>query len=211
MGHESPRGEARVTTSVGADLPAQVAALARLRIAVFRAWPYLYAGDEAYERGYLHTYAATPHSLFVLAQDAEGAVVGMATGVPLVHADAATRAPFEAAGTDLATVFYFGESVLDPAWRGRGLGHAFFDAREAHARRLRDVEGLPLTHTAFCAVVRAADDPRRPVGARDLTPFWRARGYTPDPHLKARFAWRELDAEAETEHEMGFWLRSLDR
>ena len=30
--------------------------LARLRIAVFRDWPYLYDGDPAYERDYLRAY-----------------------------------------------------------------------------------------------------------------------------------------------------------
>ena len=28
------------------------------------------------------------------------------------------------------------ESVLLPAWRGRGMGHRFFDLREEHARSL---------------------------------------------------------------------------
>ena len=32
--------------------------LARLRIAVFRDWPYLYDGDEGYEREYLRAYTA---------------------------------------------------------------------------------------------------------------------------------------------------------
>jgi GNAT superfamily N-acetyltransferase len=200
----------RVRSVVGAELAAQVGALARLRVAVFREWPYLYDGDLAYEEAYLRTYAQAPHSVFVLAQDPTGQVVGMATGLPLTQADPATRAPFETAGIDLATVFYFGESVLDPAHRGQGLGHAFFDAREAQARHLRDQESQPLTHTAFCAVDRAADDPRRPPGARDLSPFWQARGYTPNPHLKATFTWREQGAPQQTQHTMIFWQRPLD-
>jgi len=44
-------------------------------------------------------------------------------------------APFAAVGIDPAGVFYLSESVLLPAWRGQGVGHAFFDAREAHARQ----------------------------------------------------------------------------
>ena len=45
--------------------------LARLRIEVFRHFPYLYDGDMDYERKYLDTYARSPESLFVLALDGE--------------------------------------------------------------------------------------------------------------------------------------------
>jgi len=45
-------------TLTGDGLTAALADLARLRIAVFRDWPYLYDGDEAYEREYLRAYAA---------------------------------------------------------------------------------------------------------------------------------------------------------
>ena len=40
-------------------------ALASLRIAVFREWPYLYDGDAAYEREYLAEFAAAPDAALV--------------------------------------------------------------------------------------------------------------------------------------------------
>lgn len=107
--------------------------VARLRIAVFREWPYLYQGDLDYERGYLAAYAQSPCSVFVLAREGD-AVVGASTGLPLLDDGAAFRKPFEQAGADPSKLFYFGESVLLPEYRGRGVGHAFFTAREAHAR-----------------------------------------------------------------------------
>jgi len=68
-------------------------AVAELRIAVFRDWPYLYAGDREYEKNYLATYAQSPESLFVLAFDAWGdapnsqhiwnPATGTLVGVPL--------------------------------------------------------------------------------------------------------------------------------
>lgn len=188
-------------------------ALARLRIEVFRQWPYLYDGDLEYERRYLQTYARTPDAVCVLAH-AGDQVVGAATGLPLVHAEAAMRAPLVAAGFAPESVFYFGESVLLPAWRGLGLGHAFFDGREAFARGLNQrahAAGQPaaLTTTAFCGVLRAADDPRRPEAARDLEPFWRARGYAPHPAVQAHFAWREVGGTAEVAHALMFWSRPL--
>ncbi|MFP5511018.1 MAG: GNAT family N-acetyltransferase, partial [Alphaproteobacteria bacterium] len=41
----------RVAALTGAGLEAALDDVARLRIAVFRDWPYLYDGDLAYERG----------------------------------------------------------------------------------------------------------------------------------------------------------------
>ncbi len=107
---------------------------AQLRIAVFSAWPYLYEGDAAYERAYLAADAASPESVFVLARAGE-TVIGASTGLPLLDDSGAFHAPFRAAGIDPASVFYFGESVLLPAYRGQGIGHAFStNAKRMHAR-----------------------------------------------------------------------------
>lgn len=43
--------------------------VARLRVAVFRDWPYLYEGDAEYERDYLGAYARSAESVFVLAME----------------------------------------------------------------------------------------------------------------------------------------------
>jgi len=100
-------------------------------------------------------------------------------------------------------VFYCAESVLRPAYRGQGIGHAFFDAREAHARN----HGF--TACAFCAVIRPEDHPARPANARTLDPFWRARGYSPLDGVIAAFSWKDLGDRAETRKPLQFWMRQL--
>jgi GNAT superfamily N-acetyltransferase len=187
----------------GAALLPHLDAVAALRIAVFRDWPYLYDGDAAYEREYLDAYAKSPDSLVVLAR-AGGAVVGASTGIPLAQDSAGFQAPFLARGIDVAKVFYCGESVLLPAWRGRGIGHAFFDAREAHARALGGFDW-----TAFAAVDRHDDDPRRPAGHRGNEGFWRKRGYMRQPGMTMLLHWNELGI-GDIDHPLTFWLRPLD-
>jgi GNAT superfamily N-acetyltransferase len=179
-------------------------AVARLRMAVFRDWPYLYEGDMGYEREYLSTYAKSPGSMFVLAFDGED-VVGASTGVPLADDAVAFRLPFEQRGMDPAHVFYCGESVLLPAYRGQGIGHAFFDHREAHARALGG-----FARTAFCAVDRADTDPRRPSVHRDNAAFWRKRGYVRQPGMTLHLDWNEIGV-GETTHALTFWLRPLEQ
>lgn len=178
--------------------------LAALRIRVFREFPYLYDGSLAYERGYLADYAESERGLIVLAL-AGNQVVGCSTGLPLTEAAIEFRQPFVDAGPDPAEVFYFGESVLDAGFRGQGLGHRFFDEREAHAGR------LGLKTTAFCAVLRPSDHPLRPTDYRPLDGFWTRRGYFRQPELLASLAWKDLDQADETVKQLVFWLKPWPR
>lgn len=188
----------------GAEVRRHLDAVAGLRIAVFRDWPYLYDGDVGYEREYLEAYAASADSVLVLAFDGD-TVIGASTGLPLAEDTAEFRAPFDARGIDVESVFYFGESVLLPAYRGRGIGHAFFDHREAHARSF----GRFAT-TAFCAVDRDVDDHRRPAGHRGNEAFWTRRGYVRRADMTMRLVWNEID-RGEIEHALTFWTRPLEQ
>jgi GNAT superfamily N-acetyltransferase len=177
--------------------------VARLRVAVFRDWPYLYDGDLDYERDYLRAYARSADSVFVLASDGDR-VIGASTGLPLADDTPEFQRPFVDAGRSVDDVFYFGESVLLPAYRGRGLGHRFFDEREAHARSLGR-----FACTAFCAVDRDPGDPRRPADHRGNEVFWTKRGYVRQPGLTMRLSWQEIGESTPSEKPLTFWIRAL--
>ncbi|MCO6187412.1 GNAT family N-acetyltransferase [Rhizobium sp. L1K21] len=177
--------------------------LARLRITVFRAFPYLYEGSETYERNYLSTYARSEGAVFVLAFDGDK-VIGASTGMPMADETDEVKAPFLAAGYDPSKIFYFGESVLLPQYRGHGIGVRYFEEREAHARKL----GL-LTCT-FCAVERPLDHPRQPDDYVPLDRFWTKRGYKHYPNLRTTFTWQDLDEAAQSPKPLSFWIRELD-
>lgn len=184
------------------ELAHHIEAVAHLRIAVFHDWPYLYDGDLAYEKRYLQPYLSSEKAIVVGAFDGDR-LVGASTGTPLSDHAEDFAAAFSGTGLDLATIFYCAESVLLPQYRGRGAGHAFFDAREAHARAL----GYP--RCCFCAVIRPEDHPARPAGYAPLDPFWRKRGYAPLDGVRARFSWKDRDAGGESEKELQFWIRAL--
>ena len=190
----------RFETLRGDALRAWLPRLAGLRIAVFREWPYLYEGEAGYEEGYLATYARSPGAAVIAAIDGDR-TVGCATCQPMTEAEAPVRDAFLRHGEDLGRWCYFGESVLLPAYRGRGAGVRFFELREAHAR------SLGLQATAFCAVRRDADDPRRPAGYVPLDAFWRKRGYTPRPDISLVFDWQEVGDDRKTPHILDFWAK----
>lgn len=188
----------------GPEISARLDDVARLRIGVFRAWPYLYEGSFESERVYLAAYARSKDSLFVLAFD-DGEVVGASTGLPLADDIPEFHKPFLEHGMPVESVFYFGESVLLPEYRGRGIGHAFFDRREAYARALGGFRW-----TAFCSVDREDDDPRGPPEYRPNDAFWHKRGYRRSVGMTTYLPWKEVD-QGDVVHPLTFWLRELEQ
>jgi GNAT superfamily N-acetyltransferase len=176
--------------------------LAALRIEVFREFPYLYEGTRQYEARYLSSYARSARSVIVIARDGDQ-VIGASTAIPLTeHSEDVTPA-LAGAGLDPERVYYFGESVLRRAYRGHGIGHAFFDHREAAAR------AYGFSIAAFCAVVRPVDHPQKPADYVPHDAFWTKRGYVKRPDIVATFAWRDLGEAEETAKPMVFWLKEL--
>ncbi|MGQ4659800.1 GNAT family N-acetyltransferase [Lysobacter sp. F6437] len=193
-----------VRTVVGEAIGAHAADIARLRLAVFREWPCLLEDGAGGEDRHLQACTGSWRSLAVLVFDA-GTLVGASTGLPLADAAEPIRQPFAAAGVDIQQVFHCGGSALLPAYRGRGLGHRFFDERESHARMLGDFDQI-----AFCAVDRAADHPRRPPFGRGNEAFWQRRGYRPRTDLKVAMDWNEA-GEGRVAHTLTPWFRPLER
>jgi GNAT superfamily N-acetyltransferase len=187
----------------GESMRPHLPALARLRIAVFRDWPYLYDGTLDSEQRYLAELAASPRAGLAVAFEGSEPV-GCSTCLPLTDAQAEIAAPFRAVGLDPARYFYFGESVLLPRYRGQGIGVAFFREREAHARRTSDAD-----YACFCAVERPADHPLRPPDAVPLTTFWQRRGYTHRPDLACTMRWKQVDTTVEVENRLSFWIKPL--
>ncbi len=195
-------GDIRYQTLHGAAICEQLQPLATLRLTVFRDWPYLYEGTLDYERQYLETYARCEQSIAVLAWDG-AQCVGATTALPLRRAEGAMRAPFEQAALDIDNTLYFGESVVLGSHRGRGIGMAFFEQREAHAR------ALGLTRCTFCAVDRPDTHPLKPAAYTSNDAFWIRRGYTRQAGLQCSFDWLDLGESAPTPHQLTYWLREL--
>jgi GNAT superfamily N-acetyltransferase len=187
----------------GAAVVAHVEDLARLRIGVFREFPYLYDGDEDYERRYLQTYVNSPRSIVVLVFDGD-TLIGATTGLPMQDETEEFQRPFLDHGYDTRTVFYCGESVLHRDYRGRGIYKHLFQAREQHAR---DLGGFDLC--TFCCVQRGSDHPLRPNDYVPLNAVWQRFGYVEQPQLTTHYTWKDIDQPSPAEKTMRFWLKPL--
>ena len=187
----------------GAAIAPYVDDLARLRIEVFREFPYLYDGDEDYERKYLQTYVKSPRSLAVLVYDG-AQLIGASTGLPMADETPEFQRPFLENGYDVGKVFYCGESVLRRAYRGRGIYKHLFRAREQHASELPGIELC-----TFCGVRRAPDHPLCPSDYTPLNAIWQRFGYTEHPELQTQYAWKDVGEDEPTAKTMRFWTKAL--
>lgn len=177
--------------------------LASLRITVFHDYPYLYEGTVAYEKEYLQPYVKSDKSFLFAVYDQQQ-MVGATTCLPLSDEVAEIKQPFIEAGYAPEQLFYFGESILLPAYRGRGLGHRFFDEREQHARSFGTYQ-----LACFFSVARPDDHPSRPTDYRPNDRFWEKRGYRKQPQLRSTLSWPDIGETQSTPKTLTGWMREL--
>lgn len=183
------------------EIKTEIQSLARLRIEVFKDFPYIYEGSDEYEVKYLKKYLDSSRAALIAAFD-EKTIIGVASCLPLLDEDPAVQKPFVEKGFDLKRVFYFGESVLQKKYRGKGIGKAFFQEREKWVRSFGQYN-----LTTFCAVKRPTEHPLRPRDYRSLDEFWKSQGYVRHPELHTEFSWQDIGEKNETLKKMIFWLK----
>jgi GNAT superfamily N-acetyltransferase len=172
--------------------------IATLRLDIFHEYPYLYQGRREDELNYLGTYTETPDSYVILAY-AGGAVIGAATGMPLVHGDAQMLDAFAGTSLPLEELYYVGELLFRPAYRNCGLGQKLLAQLESHIRSLGSYR------TLTCATVERPDDhPLRPPDYIPITRFLVRTGFARLPGVTTHFRWRETDG-VKRDHCMQFW------
>ena len=177
--------------------------LANLRITVFRDYPYLYEGTLEYEKEYLQTYVKSKKSFLFTVFEGDK-MVGAATCIPLADETEEVKKPFIEAGMDINTIFYFGESILLPQFRGLGIGNRFFEEREAHAQHFGTFK-----ITCFCAVERPENHPLKPKSYAPLNNFWIKRGYQKEISLQSKFDWLDINDTTSTLKSMTYWTKNI--
>jgi GNAT superfamily N-acetyltransferase len=191
----------RFSTFVGRDTIPLLPELARLCTVVFREWPHLYDGDGLYDQAHLRALAESPRSALIIAYDGDVAV-GASTCLPLEDATEDVRAPFQERGWKLSRWFYFAESVLLPAYRGRGASKVFLSTKEQHVRTVSCCDRI-----CFCTMLGSESYPSSHAGTNPLDAFWRRQGYKPCPGLRCTMSWRKIGESADSDISLLFWVK----
>lgn len=195
-----------IQTCHGSEIAKHLEAIAKLRIEVFREYPYLYDGSFDYEKSYLQTYIESEKSIAILLFNESQQLVGVSTGIPLQDESEEFKKPFKNNDIYISTIFYCGESIIQKEYRGQGYYSTFFDKRENHAAQMPSIQSI-----CFCAVQRPQNHPLKPDDYRPLDPIWEKAGYQKHPELKTTYRWKDVNEEGESDKEMVFWLKSLNK
>ena len=192
-----------VRSFTGSQLKTYLHTIAKLRIAVFREYPYLQEADMLRETEYVRKIAAHKESIGVLIFD-NTTLVGVSLGLPLNAEDPQIQQPFLDQEIPVNNYYFFSASVLLKPYRGRGIGHHFFDVRETHVQHYNK-----FSHICFCVPQRPMNDPKRPEDYQPLDDFWRKRGYIQSEDIQCHYRWTEIGKQHPEEKTMTFWVKEL--
>lgn len=177
--------------------------MAKLRMEVLREYPFQEESDLYREMQYLRKIAACKETIAVMIFDGT-TLVGASVGYPLSIEEPNIAKPFSEKKLPIDSFYYFGDSILLRQYRGRGIGHHFFDAREAHVHHYKKYK-----YICFC-VPECLDEKReQPADYIPLVDFWRKRGYIHHPELHCIMSWKNLGDAHPTEKTMHFWVKEI--
>lgn len=199
---EKKRDNIRIISFTGEKVRNFIPEIAKLRVEVFREYPFLYIGDFDYEKRYLEKFTQMKDAIVTAAFDNE-TLIGIATGFPFIYEAENLQNVFKDFQRDPKEYYCFGESVLKKQYRGIGIGKRFYEERENFAR------SVGYRYICLYTIIRDPDDPKRPPNYRDLSSFWEARGFVKHPELVGTVSYQEINEEQETPKEMIFWIKEL--
>lgn len=187
---------------VGKDFSKYKDVVAKLRIEIFKAFPYLYEGDFEYEKKYLKVYENSARSIIVLVKHNDN-FIGATTALPLFDENDYIKLPFEKIKMPVEKIFYFGESILKESYRGLGIGKKFFQIRENHMHSYNSYD-----FSCFCGVNRESTHKAKPKNYVALDEFWLKLGYRKEPSITAEFSWKDIGDKSETKKQMTYWMKN---
>jgi|SRR5579862_3226096 len=192
-----------VRSFTGPHLKTYLHSIAKLLAEVFREYPYHQETNMEQQIKHIKDAAAHKESIAVLIFD-NTTLVGASIGVPLVAESKEIQTPFLEQQLPIQNYYFFSASVLLKPYRGRGIGHHFFDVREAHVLHFKKY-----SHICFCSPLRPEPDPERPEDFLPLDDFWRKRGYIHHPDMQCHLPWTPVNTQHSETKTMTFWLKHL--
>ena len=186
----------------GSQIQEYLEQIARLRLTVFREYPYLYDGKLKDELEYLKHYANHVEATVIIAS-CGNEVVGAVTAIPLQYESEELSSPFAATQYPVERIIYIGEMLFYAGYRNKGLGSRLLSSIEQHFVTQKNYEYL-----TSATVMRADDDPYCPDGYVPIDRFLQRNQFAQLPGVTTHFTWKEVDG-IPRDHEMQFWIKAL--
>ncbi len=168
---------------------------ARLRINVFREYPYFYEGSLEYEKAYLGEYFLC-NDFYALAFFDGERICGMGTLIPLESSFAEIKELFAKLKLDAKDYLYFGEVILEAPYRGKKLLPIFMAEAFKVARK------LGLSKIAYMSIVSSKSDKLRPANYRDSNAIMQKHGTRLIENSEMTFSYKSALSGQDEAHTM---------
>lgn len=177
--------------------------IARIRLTLFKEYPYLYDGTLEIEQDYLeNVYFKSPRATIILVFD-EQEVVGFSSSIPLTEEMDEVKLPFINQGVHLDEYLYIGEVMLNPAYRSKGILKKFAEIHESKARE------LCCKYMLFATVDRDENHTYKPADYKNIEPICKHFGFKKVPNLIMTCSWMRIDTQKNEDNILHFWQKSL--
>jgi ribosomal protein S18 acetylase RimI-like enzyme len=188
----------------GSELKAIESFFVDQRIALFRAYPYLYDGNRNEEESYFGWFSKLTHTAIAVAYQRD-VPIGFVSGTSFVqfgeHFEGSVDL-FERFGLKPHSYFYISEVLILPEHRGNNLTKRLFDVLEEHAQKRGFRSG--------CLVTESHDShPLMPIGYKQLDYLWMRLGFAKSS-LNTKHDWLTLQVDGTTlrqDHVLDYWLK----
>jgi GNAT superfamily N-acetyltransferase len=191
----------KILPFTGKNIATYLPNIARLRVEIFEEFPFFQEKNLQEEMQLLKKYVQCPEAIVVIAFD-QATIVGASMGIPLSRESEVVQKTIKEVNKNPESFFFFSESFLLKPFRGRGIGHHFFDMREQHVQELKKYDQI-----CFCAIQRPLH--MYPVDHLPLNDFWRNRGFTEHPELSYNLSWKDRGETTPSEKQLTFWIKKL--
>jgi len=196
-----------IQTYSGESLAVEIGILANFRLRYFREFPYLYVGTEEGERKHIAEYITNPTARLIITREGER-IVGVAIGTMLFTETEILRQagePLRQLGIVPEQCYYFGEMILVPEERSKGIGKQMLEALENAGQE----QGA--ARFCFLSVARESNDVRRPAGHVDSDTIFRKFGFE-KTDVFVTFEWKTAQSDgsiAKVANRLDLWIDKM--
>ena len=182
--------------------------LASFRLEYFREYPYLYEGSLEYEKKYLESYFNNENSILLVALD-NNKIIALSTAIPLLseyNILEGVKETFSNMCLKLEDFYYFGEIIVLPEYRKKGIASLLYNKQEEYAKTL-GYRGVCLL-----VVLREQDHVLKPIDYEDSDQIWIHLGYR-KTSAYSYFEWPTIQpcgGSQNMSNKMVWWTKMLD-
>lgn len=175
----------------GAEIEPYLPEIVDLMVEVYRESPFFYEGTREEYLPLVKAYSDSPQGIACVLFDGKK-IIGVAAGAPLNQVSEKWQTPFK--NESLDQIYYLGDEVLHPQYRGKHLGSKLFDLF---------MEEVPKSFStvAFTMMEKSAEEP----GVKGVL---QNRGFVERKDKTVVIPWTEIGSKEEVPHKLVFWTHS---